>query len=89
MKSVQLIASTGFLVLAVGLSASGPAQARHMCIYSAWDHSGHRVKANASHRRGSVACKRAKRRCERKLKRAQRKRKIGRTHGCRQMVEAR
>lgn len=79
----------GLGVVALGLSAfiggvSTPAEAggKVYCEYRASDVRGNMVQGGANHKKGSVACKRARRECNRKLERKQRQKKFGRTSGC-------
>ncbi len=78
--------SVFFAAAAVGVALTAavptPAEAKVLCVYKAEDTKHRMITGSASHKKGSVACDRARRECNRNLKWAHRKAIFGRTLGC-------
>jgi hypothetical protein len=78
--SLAIATATGIALLA---AAAAPASAgRAACAYQAVDTHNHIIVGYATARKGSTACKRARRECNRKVDRARKHGKFGRSHGC-------
>ena len=86
MKTPTLLAATVLGIAVLGHSAP-PAQAKVFCLYAATDTAGRVVTGTASHKKGSVACKRARRECNRIVNWKRKRGRWGRSHGCRRSQE--
>lgn len=90
-KLILTIVTALLAVSTLSLATATPAQARKHCVYTATNGFDWSVQRDATARRMSTACRRAKRRCNRHLRRAKRRREIPRGNQrpvCRRIGEA-
>ncbi len=78
----SLVFAAAALGVALASSVPTPAEAKVHCVYKAVDTSKRMIVGSATHKKGSVACDRARRECNRGVKWAHKKAKFGRTEGC-------